>query len=258
METTARVGARSGVRRHVRHRRDADLPDPAPRRRRCRASMRSWPTPARCRTRTIVERTEHVLDGRFATIRTSPRWSARSSWQDDRIVTTVGFLLVPGLHLLDLAGPAQVFSTAADFGHGYPLTYVAEHGRRADGPGPHRARGDRTCRRSPLTDLLMVPGWRSPDALRGTGRLADRDASTGCQRHHRAGGTVASVCSGPTLARPGRAARRRAAAPPTTTCRTNWPGATCGRRWCATCSMSSTAGWSPRPASPAASTSPCT
>ena len=29
---------------------------------------------------------------------------------------TVVFLLVPGLHLLDLAGPAQVFSTAADIG----------------------------------------------------------------------------------------------------------------------------------------------
>ena len=38
----------------------------------------------------------------------------------------VVFLLVPRLHLLDLAGPAQVFSTAADFGHPYELSYVAE------------------------------------------------------------------------------------------------------------------------------------
>ncbi|MGA6227307.1 AraC family transcriptional regulator, partial [Streptomyces umbrinus] len=36
------------------------------------------------------------------------------------------FFLVPGVHLLDLAGPAQVFSTAADFGHPYTLSYVAE------------------------------------------------------------------------------------------------------------------------------------
>jgi putative intracellular protease/amidase len=29
-------------------------------------------------------------------------------------VTKIAFLLVPGLHLLDLAGPAQAFRTAAD------------------------------------------------------------------------------------------------------------------------------------------------
>ncbi|MFD0856179.1 AraC family transcriptional regulator, partial [Actinomadura adrarensis] len=36
----------------------------------------------------------------------------------------VVFLLVPGVHLLDLAGPAQVFSTAALLGLGYDPTYV--------------------------------------------------------------------------------------------------------------------------------------
>ena len=36
------------------------------------------------------------------------------------------FLLVPNVHLLDLAGPAQVFSTAASFGYPYELHYVAE------------------------------------------------------------------------------------------------------------------------------------
>ena len=41
-------------------------------------------------------------------------------------MTSVVFLLVPGLHLLDLAGPAQAFSTAADLGCGYELHYVAE------------------------------------------------------------------------------------------------------------------------------------
>ena len=34
-------------------------------------------------------------------------------------MTSVVFLLVPRLHLLDLAGPAQVFHTAAELG--YPL-----------------------------------------------------------------------------------------------------------------------------------------
>ncbi|HEY1625984.1 MAG TPA: hypothetical protein VGG16_19510 [Streptosporangiaceae bacterium] len=40
---------------------------------------------------------------------------------------TVAFMLTPGLHLLDLAGPAQVFYTAADHGYPYALRYVAEH-----------------------------------------------------------------------------------------------------------------------------------
>ena len=41
-------------------------------------------------------------------------------------MTKVVFLLVPGLHLLDLAGPAQAFGTAACLGCGYELAYVAE------------------------------------------------------------------------------------------------------------------------------------
>jgi hypothetical protein len=41
-------------------------------------------------------------------------------------VSKVVFLLVPQLHLLDLAAPAQLFATAADDGHGYELHYVAE------------------------------------------------------------------------------------------------------------------------------------
>ncbi|WP_091108016.1 GlxA family transcriptional regulator [Micromonospora citrea] len=105
----------------------------------------------------------------------------------------VVFLLVPQLHLLDLAGPAQVFSTAADLGYDYRLHYVAE---REVVP---------TVQGVPLVavpawpeltrdDLVVVPGWRprahgpqgpvGPDDLR---RLAD---------HHAAGGTVASVCAG--------------------------------------------------------------
>ena len=38
----------------------------------------------------------------------------------------VVFVLLPEVHLLDVAGPAQVFGTAADFGQPYRLSYVAE------------------------------------------------------------------------------------------------------------------------------------
>ena len=105
----------------------------------------------------------------------------------------VVFLLTPKLHLLDLAGPAQVFSTAHDLGHEYLLHYVAEQedvptaqglGLRAAVDWPELG----------AQDLIVVPGWRSP-MLAGAPRpgraTLDRIAA-----HHARGGTVASVCSG--------------------------------------------------------------
>ncbi|MGW3308560.1 GlxA family transcriptional regulator [Streptomyces sp. NPDC001073] len=108
-------------------------------------------------------------------------------------MSNVVFFLVPGVHLLDLAGPAQVFSTAADFGHPYTLSYVAEQ------PQVTSAQG------LPLTaaldwpelgpeDLVVVPGWRAltlvdAPAVGDTALRALRD-------HHAHGGTVASVCAG--------------------------------------------------------------
>ncbi|MEV5506175.1 GlxA family transcriptional regulator [Streptomyces orinoci] len=108
-------------------------------------------------------------------------------------VRRVVFLLVPQLHLLDLAGPAQVFSTANDLGCGYELSYVAEQEDIPTAQGvPLKAAiewpelGER--------DLIVVPGWRAPTLRRhgalGTAML-DRLVA-----HHTAGGTVASVCAG--------------------------------------------------------------
>ena len=53
------------------------------------------------------------------------------------------FLLAPGLHLLDLAGPAQAFGTAADLGRGYELAYVSrqEDVRTAQGLTVRAAQG---------------------------------------------------------------------------------------------------------------------
>jgi transcriptional regulator GlxA family with amidase domain len=71
-------------------------------------------------------------------------------------VTRIVFLLVPGLHLLDLAGPAQAFRTAAD--------------------------------------LIIVPGWRSP-MIAGTGAIS-ATALGRLAGHHADGGTVVSICAG--------------------------------------------------------------
>jgi transcriptional regulator GlxA family with amidase domain len=108
-------------------------------------------------------------------------------------VTQVVFLLVPQVHLLDLAGPAQVFGTAAQHGLGYTLRYVAE---REDVPTAQGLTVRAELERPSLTpaDLVVVPGWRSP-SLRGTGRLGEPTLRR-LAGHHAAGGTVASVCAG--------------------------------------------------------------
>ncbi|GIG89101.1 GlxA family transcriptional regulator [Plantactinospora endophytica] len=109
-------------------------------------------------------------------------------------MTDVVFLLAARLHLLDLAGPAQAFSTAADLGGGYTLHYVGEREEVDTTQGvPLRARTD--WPELGRDDLIVVPGWRPADQRSGyagfTAATLDRLAA-----HHRRGGTVASVCAG--------------------------------------------------------------
>ncbi|WP_221356325.1 GlxA family transcriptional regulator [Streptomyces beigongshangae] len=108
-------------------------------------------------------------------------------------MSRIVFFLVPGVHLLDLAGPAQVFSTAADFGLPYTLSYVAEHPRVSTPQGLPLVAGLQWPELGP-EDLIVVPGWR-------TGPPAGRPAIGATplrvlRDHHDGGGTVASVCSG--------------------------------------------------------------
>ena len=109
-------------------------------------------------------------------------------------MTKVVFLLVPGLHLLDLAGPAQVFGTAADLGCGYELTYVAG---QEDVPAAQGVTIRATTQWPALAknDLIIVPGWRANPVIAGTGPLADATLQA-LAAHHANGGTVASVCAG--------------------------------------------------------------
>ena len=115
------------------------------------------------------------------------------SGHTDRIVRTIVFVLVPGLHLLDLAGPAQVFSVLGELGHPVTLRYVAEQEEITSAQGvPLRA----STSWPPLgpADLVLVPGWRV-DGFRHDPQL--RPEMLGRLRaHHRSGGTVASVCAG--------------------------------------------------------------
>lgn len=114
-------------------------------------------------------------------------------------MTKVVFLLIPGLHLLDLAGPAQVFDTAAALGRGYELSYVAE---REDVPSAQGVTVRASVRWPALTadDVIIVPGCRvrviaGTDAVNGQVRVADATLRR-LGGHHAAGGLVVSVCSG--------------------------------------------------------------
>jgi transcriptional regulator GlxA family with amidase domain len=108
-------------------------------------------------------------------------------------VARLVFLLVPQVHLLDLAGPAQVFSTAADLGYSYELSYVAEQ------PDVLTAQGVSLQARVDWPDLgpddlIVVPGWRAPTLAR-SGPLSESSMRR-LSDHHASGGTVASVCAG--------------------------------------------------------------
>ncbi|MFC3500942.1 GlxA family transcriptional regulator [Micromonospora krabiensis] len=105
----------------------------------------------------------------------------------------VVFLLVPQLHLLDLAGPAQVFSAAADLGLDYRLHYVAEREQVPSVQGVPLVAATEWPEVTP-DDLIVVPGWR-PRA-HGPGGPVGADDLRRLAAHHAAGGTVASVCAG--------------------------------------------------------------
>jgi transcriptional regulator GlxA family with amidase domain len=106
---------------------------------------------------------------------------------------TVAFLLTPLLHLLDLAGPAQVFSTAADDGHGYLLSYIAEQPEVPTAQGI-TVRAQTSWPDLGPQDLIIVPGWRA-SAHRHRQPLGEASLRR-LAAHHAAGGMVASVCAG--------------------------------------------------------------
>ena len=109
-------------------------------------------------------------------------------------MTRVVFLLVPGLHLLDLAGPAQAFGTAASLSCGYELAFFAEQEDVTTAQGV-TLRATTQWPALASDDLIIVPGWRANPVIAGTGPLADATLEA-LAAHHAHGGTVASVCAG--------------------------------------------------------------
>lgn len=100
-------------------------------------------------------------------------------------MSRVVFVLLPQVHLLDLAGPAQVFGTIGR----YDLAYVAESTPVPSWQGLPLAAGCEWPALGP-DDLVLVPGFRE-----GHGEVSEPTLER-IAAHHAAGGTVASVCAG--------------------------------------------------------------
>lgn len=108
-------------------------------------------------------------------------------------MTRVLFVLPPGVHLLDLSGPAQAFASVWEDGPVYELLYVAAQREVASRQGLGLVAETVWPELAP-EDLVVIPGWgvgEAPVEQPVVDWLLDRIG-----QHHDAGGTVVSVCAG--------------------------------------------------------------
>lgn len=113
---------------------------------------------------------------------------------DPSATRRIVFLLLPGVHLLDLAGPAQAFDAARDAGGRYDLVFCG-----AD-PSPTAAQGLRLAPLPPPGevgphDVVIVPGVRCGGRLPQRPLLGHGEAAW-LRGARAAGALVASTCTG--------------------------------------------------------------
>ncbi|AJT42144.1 GlxA family transcriptional regulator [Psychromicrobium lacuslunae] len=109
-------------------------------------------------------------------------------------MTAIVIPLMDTVHLLDFAGPAQVFGDAARLGAKFSLHFVADAERPVNSAQGLALLPEAQWPELNTDDVILVPGGRAL-SLRTAAHLGV--AST--QRlieHHQSGGRVASVCSG--------------------------------------------------------------
>jgi transcriptional regulator GlxA family with amidase domain len=105
---------------------------------------------------------------------------------------TVAFVLYPGLTLLDLVGPLQVFASLRRFNDHYRPVVVAERIEPMPTDGPLTVTADHTFGDVPDPAVVIVPGGDAP-TIKAMGNQAIRD-----YLHHAAdtAPVVGSVCTG--------------------------------------------------------------
>jgi transcriptional regulator GlxA family with amidase domain len=87
---------------------------------------------------------------------------------------TVAFVLYPGLTLLDLVGPLQVFTTLRFFNNQYRPVVVAERIEPMNTDGPLTVTADQTFGDVPDPTVVIVPGGGEP-TIKAMGDHAVRD-----------------------------------------------------------------------------------
>src|SRR4029453_18567869 len=75
---------------------------------------------------------------------------------------TVAFVLYPGLTLLDLVGPLQVFASLRQFNDQYRPMVVAERIEPMPNDGPLQVIADPTFDQVPDPEVVIVPGGGAP------------------------------------------------------------------------------------------------
>jgi transcriptional regulator GlxA family with amidase domain len=110
-------------------------------------------------------------------------------------IRNVVFFLLPNINLLDLAGPSQVFDTAARLGAPYRLTFCSTNSTQTT------IQGLVLAQLAPLPsvtadDLVMIPGMSSVDVLRTTHPLLDEETREWLRAAYMTGALIASICTG--------------------------------------------------------------
>jgi transcriptional regulator GlxA family with amidase domain len=87
---------------------------------------------------------------------------------------TVAFVLYPGITLLDLVGPLQVFSSLRRFNDQYRPVVVAERLEPLATDGPLTVTADHTFDQVPDPEVVIVPGGGAP-TIKAMGNQVIRD-----------------------------------------------------------------------------------
>ena len=91
---------------------------------------------------------------------------------------TIAFVLYPGITLLDMVGPLQVFSLLRDFNNQYQPVIVAERLEPMVTDTPLTVTADKTLAEVPHPTVVIVPGG-GPPTIRAMG---DEAIGTTCAR----------------------------------------------------------------------------
>ena len=111
----------------------------------------------------------------------------------DTVPRQVVFLLLPRVHLLDMAGPAQAFDSAADYGATYKLIFCAGSAETPSAQGLVFKTATELPKLGP-NDLVVIPGQRASQI--DFNRPLVAEMRSWLQETYQAGTHLASVCSG--------------------------------------------------------------